>query len=106
MAREIMRVGRSWFVTTPNRWYPFEFHLRLPLVTWLPGELCWRAAQIVHYNHVRQRYAFFTGKPTGIRLLGARQLASLFPDSHVIKQCVTLIFPETLIAVGGNDRER
>ena len=23
-AREIMRVGKSWFVTTPNYWYPFE----------------------------------------------------------------------------------
>ena len=36
MAAEIMRVGKSWFVTTPNRWYPFEFHLRLPFGTWLP----------------------------------------------------------------------
>ena len=27
MAEEIMRVGKRWFVTTPNRWFPFEFHL-------------------------------------------------------------------------------
>lgn len=33
MAAEVMRVGKQWFVTTPNRWYPFEFHLRLPFVT-------------------------------------------------------------------------
>jgi len=25
MAAEVMRVGKRWFVTTPNRWYPFEF---------------------------------------------------------------------------------
>ena len=29
MAQEIMRVGKRWFVTTPNRWYPFEFRMKL-----------------------------------------------------------------------------
>ena len=31
-AREIMRVGKSWFVTTPNYWYPFESHYHLPFI--------------------------------------------------------------------------
>lgn len=30
MASKIIWVGKRWSVTTPNRWYPFEFHLRLP----------------------------------------------------------------------------
>jgi SAM-dependent methyltransferase len=34
--REILRVGRAAFVTTPNRWYPVELHTVLPLVHWLP----------------------------------------------------------------------
>jgi ubiquinone/menaquinone biosynthesis C-methylase UbiE len=35
--RELWRVGRSGiFVTTPNRWFPIEFHTTLPLVHWLP----------------------------------------------------------------------
>ena len=37
MAAEIMRVAKAWYVSTPNRWYPVEFHMRLPFVTWLPG---------------------------------------------------------------------
>lgn len=34
---ELFRVARkSIFVTTPNRWFPVEFHTVLPLVHWLP----------------------------------------------------------------------
>jgi len=35
--RELARVARRGiFVTTPNRWFPVEFHTVLPLVHWLP----------------------------------------------------------------------
>lgn len=34
---ELLRVAkRAVFVTTPNRWFPVEFHSVLPLVHWLP----------------------------------------------------------------------
>jgi Methyltransferase domain len=34
---ELARVARrAVFVTTPNRWFPVEFHTLLPLVHWLP----------------------------------------------------------------------
>ncbi len=35
---ELWRVSRKGiFVTTPNRWFPVEFHTTLPLVHWLPA---------------------------------------------------------------------
>jgi len=35
--RECIRVARkAVFLTTPNRWFPVEFHTLLPLVHWLP----------------------------------------------------------------------
>jgi len=35
--REAWRVGRKGvFITTPNRWFPVEFHTVLPLLHWLP----------------------------------------------------------------------
>ena len=35
--RECMRVARkAVFLTTPNRWFPIEFHTLLPLAHWLP----------------------------------------------------------------------
>lgn len=98
MASEVMRVGRQWFITTPNRWYPFEFHLRLPFVTWLPGDAYLRCGRIVRYNHVRKRYV--TGADcSGIRLMTARELMRCFSGGRVVKQRVTFM-AETLIAVG------
>lgn len=99
MAAEIMRVSRQWFVTTPNRWYPFEFHLRLPFVTWLPGQMYLRVGKIVRYSHACGRYV--TGMNcTDIRLMTARELAACFSGGRVIKQRVTFM-AETLIVVGG-----
>ena len=35
--RECTRIARkAIFVTTPNRWFPIEFHTVLPLIHWLP----------------------------------------------------------------------
>jgi hypothetical protein len=35
--KELARVARrAVFITTPNRWYPIEFHTLLPLAHWLP----------------------------------------------------------------------
>lgn len=33
MAEEIMRVSGKWFIATPNFWFPFELHYRLPFIT-------------------------------------------------------------------------
>ncbi len=98
MASEIMRVGKRWFVATPNRWYPFEFHLRLPLITWLPGDTYLQLARIVRCNHLLNKYTAFNGR-AGFRLMTAKELKSCFPHSRIIKQKVTFI-AETLIAVG------
>jgi len=99
MAEEIMRIGRAWFVTTPNRWFPFEFHLRLPFVSWLPAPLMKRVARLWSYNHVQQRYV--SGIQQRIRLLDARELRRLFPGSQVVPVRVT-IWPETLVVIGGH----
>jgi hypothetical protein len=101
MASEIMRVGRRWFITTPNRWYPFEFHLRLPFVTWLPGDAYLACGRIIRYSHVRRKYVFGCDC-SGIRLMTARELRACFPGSEVIFQRVTFM-AETLIVTGGDD---
>lgn len=97
MASEIMRVSRKWFVTTPNRWYPFEFHLRLPFVTWLPFHWYLKAGSIISYHHAKKKYVSGI-KHGNLRLLTASELQECFPDSQIIKQRVTFM-PETLIAI-------
>lgn len=101
MAAGIMRVGKRWFVTTPNRWYPFEFHMRLPFVTCLPRHGYVWAGSIISYNHVRKKYVFTGKKYNGTKLMTARELAKCFPCSKIIKQRITFM-AETLIAIGGD----
>jgi hypothetical protein len=100
MAREVMRVGRNWYVTTPNRWFPFEFHLRLPFVSWLPAPIMLRVARICAYDHVQRRYR--SGIRQRIRLLTRQNMRTLFPGSRIIAVRIT-IWPETIVAAGGVD---
>ncbi|MBZ0153789.1 MAG: class I SAM-dependent methyltransferase [Planctomycetes bacterium] len=101
MAAEVRRVGRRWFLTTPNRWYPFEFHARMPFLSWLPPRWMHRVARLWAYNHVHRRYQ--SGNDySDVHLLSARQLRRLFPDSLVLKPRVTF-WPETLVVVGPVD---
>jgi SAM-dependent methyltransferase len=37
--KELKRVGRRCFVTTPNRWFPVEIHSRVPLLHYLPKNI-------------------------------------------------------------------
>lgn len=97
MAREVMRVGRSWFITTPNRWFPFEFHTRLPLIGWLPAPLMKRLARVWSYSHVRGRYE--SGLETDTRLMTSGELRKMFPTSRLIR-CRVTVWPETLVVVG------
>ncbi|OHB49159.1 MAG: hypothetical protein A2Y10_03385 [Planctomycetes bacterium GWF2_41_51] len=100
MAQEILRVGKTWFVTTPNRWYPFEFHLRLPLVTWFPGNLYLRAGRICSYCHIKKKYVFGRNRKD-LRLMTSKELKLCFPQGNIIKQRITFM-AETLIALGGD----
>jgi trans-aconitate methyltransferase len=89
-AREIMRVGKSWFVTTPNYWFPFESHYHLPFIQFMPLEAQrW-------YNRLLGT-TITKGTVQDLALLSARQMQRLFPTSHIVKVRVTF-WPETLVA--------
>lgn len=89
-AREVMRVGKSWFITTPNYWFPLEVHYFLPFFQFLPP-----GAQRL-YSHLSAS-ALPKGGPIDLELLSARELRRLFPTSEIVKMRVTF-WPETLVA--------
>jgi len=89
-AREIMRVGKSWFVTTPNYWYPFESHYHLPFIQFLPENMQ-RSYNSMFGSHIPKR------QTQELALLSAGGLKRLFPTSRIEKVRVTF-WPETLVA--------
>ena len=67
---ELVRVSRRVaFLTTPNRWFPVEFHTQLPLLHWLPKRTFRRLLR-------RGRYEFFA-REENLNLVGAGELRSL-----------------------------
>jgi hypothetical protein len=70
--REMMRVSRRSYLTTPNRWYPFELHTRLPFVHWLPPKWFRKVMDGLGYS--------FYASEANLNLLSARRLRALVPS--------------------------
>ena len=67
--RELVRIARRCvFVTTPNRWFPVEFHTILPLVHWLPD--------VAFRRIVRTIRGPFYADQNNLRLLTISELSS------------------------------
>lgn len=55
MIRECLRVARRGIcLTTPNRWFPIEFHTQLPVVHWLPKPVTRRIFRRLGYGPLAQ----------------------------------------------------
>lgn len=76
MVAECLRVARRGVcLTTPNRWFPIEFHTQLPLMHWLPKPAC-RAV-------FRRLGLGFFAEETNLNLMTERELrriAARHPD--------------------------
>jgi len=75
-AAEIRRLGRQYFVQTPNLHFPVESHSWLPFVGWLPRRLLLPVLGIANAVWVKSTIPDF-------RLLDRRGLAALFPDAEI-----------------------
>ncbi len=85
MAGEIRRLAPSYFVQTPNMWFPVEPHFKLPIMHWLPEQaqawcLLLRKGK---YLPVGSTYADATRMAQRTNLLSRRQFQALFPDARM-----------------------
>jgi SAM-dependent methyltransferase len=66
---ELLRVGKSIFLTTPNRFYPLELHTMMPFLHWLP--MHWYRAILRLFGKE------FYGKEENLNLLSRHSLDRL-----------------------------
>jgi len=92
-AKEMQRVGKKWFVTTPNKWFPFEPHFLVPFYQFVPKKVQKFLSKHVNVGRYKK------GTWQDINLISARIFKKLFPTSKIMKNRIT-IFPETLICYG------
>jgi hypothetical protein len=105
-AREVARVGRAYWVETPNRWFPVEQHLLTPFVHWLPQR--WQRALAPRLNWWRvlvpvsadRRDFYIDHYLQDVRLLGPGELRALFPEARILRERV-LGVAKSLVAVRG-----
>ncbi len=103
-AREVRRVGKRYWVQTPNRWFPIEQHLLTPVLHWLPKN--WQRPWIERWTvwdwierPTQDRRDFYIRHYLDdIRLLSARELAALFPDAQIVRER-SLGWTKSLIAI-------
>jgi hypothetical protein len=91
-AEECRRVGRGYYVQTPNRRFPVEVHLMRPVIHWLPRR--------VQERMLRRRKGWFLRE---IRLLDRSEMGSLFEDAEIWHERV-LGLSKSLIAVRRPER--
>jgi len=88
MANEVRRIGRNYYVQTPNFWFPIEPHFLFPGFQWLP--LAARASLIRRWDlgHLDREpdVAAARAAVEGIRLLKRHEVARLFPESHIWRE--------------------
>jgi len=91
-ANEIARVGRAYWVQTPNRWFPIEPHLLTPFLHFLPKR--WQQsiarrftvwALIERPSPDRWEY-YIEHYLRDIRLLDAADLRAMFPDAKIVRE--------------------
>ena len=103
-AREIRRVARNYWVQTPNRFFPIETHLWMPLVHLLPRPWCaflirrFTIWELVFRPRPDQKEHWVNHFLNDIRLLSGKELKAHFPDAAIRRER-WLFFTKSLIAV-------
>lgn len=90
MASEVRRIGKAYYVQTPNRYFPVEPHFLFPFFQFLPLSL--RVWMVQHfalgwYNVFSDREAAWR-EVSSIQLLGRRKFERLFPDATIHEERV------------------
>lgn len=75
-ADEIRRLGKHYFVQTPNKWFVIESHTWLPFVGWLPRPILVTSLKMINRMWVKQSHPDW-------RLLTVKDMRFLFPEADI-----------------------
>ncbi len=102
MASEIQRVGKRYFVQTPNRYFPIEPHYMFPFFQFLPlGAKTWLLKNFaLDWGGKAATHERAIQLAKGVELLPLREFAPMFPGASIYKERV-LGLAKSFTAYGG-----
>lgn len=88
MASEIRRVGKNYYVQTPNRYFPIEPHFVFPMFQFLPIRVRTMLLQNFRMGWIPRipDRAEAESMARSVHLLSKREMAALFPDATVAEE--------------------
>lgn len=87
MAQEIQRVGKKYYVQTPNKYFPIEAHYALPFAQNMPKSLLFTILTKTRLSRLQKwDPAYAQQYLDEIRLLDEQEMKTLFPDCHIYRE--------------------
>jgi trans-aconitate methyltransferase len=87
MAREIMRVGKYFFVQTPNKYFPIEAHYALPFAQFYPKNITYFLLTKTKLSRLKNwKSADARQYLEEIRLLDEKGMLELFPRASIYQE--------------------
>ncbi len=104
MADEMRRVGKRYFIQTPNRYFPLEPHFLFPFFQFLPVSVRVRLLQLFNLGWFPRTPDEAEAREIveSIRLLGKKQFRDLFPTARLYEEKI-LWMTKSFIAYEGWD---
>lgn len=91
-AREVRRVGRAYYVQTPNFWFPVDPHYAMPFVHWLPDPIRIGLFQSVRVGRSgRSCFEAAMQRGDATKIISTGMMRRLFPDARIEKERFALM---------------
>lgn len=88
MANEVQRVGKNYFIQTPNYYFPIEPHWMLPGFQFLPKKIRQVITQTGNWGYIQRKKNREEAlkQVEEVRLLTRREMQALFPKGNLYKE--------------------
>ncbi len=108
MADEIRRVGRRYFVQTPNKLFPLEPHFHFPFFQFLPISVRTRLLMNFRLGWFDRTRDINKSRQIveNIRLISKNEICELFPDGYLFEEKFLLLTKSFIIFGGWGDKDQ
>lgn len=100
-AQEIKRVAKTYYMQTPNYWFPMEPHFIFPFFQWLPKSIRIKLISLSDLGGMKKANSYEEAKSTveSCNLLSKKELKKLFPEGKFYREQFAF-FVKSFVVIG------